>query len=201
MRSLPLAALVALLTVLLGGVLGVSPALAHTELETSSPAAGARLASPPAAVSLTFGETVRLPANPIRVTGPNGAVWTVGQATVTDATVTAPVNAAGPAGAYTLTWQVVADDGDPIRGTVRFTLTAPAAPMIAPASPPGSAAAAVPSATAAPLPATAAAVASATPVQAAAEDGGLPGWLWGLAGAAVLAVAAGAVVARQARQP
>lgn len=201
MRSLPLAVLVALFTVLLGGVLGASPALAHTELETSSPAAGARLAAPPAAVSLTFGEAVRLPANPIRVTGPGGAVWTVGQATVTDATVTAPVSAAGPAGAYTLTWQVVADDGDTLRGTVRFTLTAPAPPMIAPASPPGSAAAGVPSATAAPLPATVAAVASAAPAAPPAQEGGVPGWLWGVAGAAVLAVAAGAVVARRARQP
>jgi copper resistance protein C len=197
MRSLPLAALVALAAVLLGA----PPALAHTELETSSPVAGARLAVAPTIVSLTFGEAVRLPANPIRVTGPDGAVWTVGQATVTDATVSAPVSAAGPAGAYTLTWQVVADDGDTIRGAVRFTLTAPAAPMIAPASPPGSAAAGVPSATAAPLPATVAAVASAAPAAPPGEEGGIPGWLWGVAGVAVLAVAAGAVVARRARQP
>ncbi len=196
MRSLPLAALVALLTVLLGA----PPAFAHTELETSSPVAGARLDVAPTIVSLTFGEAVRLPANPIRVTGPDGAVWTVGQATVTDATVSAPVSAAGPAGAYTLTWQVVADDGDTIRGTVRFTLTAPAAPMIAPASPPGAAVAAVSSA-AAPAAATPAAVPSAAPAAQAVEEAGVPGWLWGLAGVAVLAVAAGVVMARRARRP
>ena len=194
MRSLPLAALVALVTVLLGA----PPAFAHTELETSSPVAGARLAVAPTVVSLTFGEAVRLPANPIRVTGPDGAVWTVGQATVTDTTVSAPVSPAGPAGAYTLTWQVVADDGDTIRGTVRFTLTAPAAPMIAPASPPGAAVAAVSSA-AAPAAATPAAVPSAAPAAQAVEEAGVPGWLWGLAGVAVLAVAAGVVMARRAR--
>ena len=196
MRSLPLAALAALVTVLLAA----PPALAHTELEESSPTAGARLAAAPTSVSLTFGEAVRLPANPIRVTGPDGAVWTVGQATVTDATVTAPVTAVGPAGAYTLTWQVVADDGDTLRGTVRFSLTAPAAPMIAPASPPGSAAATVPPATAAPLPATPVLVPSAAPAATPVDDA-VPGWLWGLAGAALLAVAAGVVVTRRARQP
>ena len=202
MRSLPLAALVALVTVLLGGLFGAPPALAHTELETSSPAAGARLAAPPSTVSLTFGEAVRLPASPIRVTGPDGAVWTVGMATVTDATVTAPVSATGPAGAYTLSWQVISDDGDTIRGTVRFTLTEPAAAMVAPASPPGSAAANPPSAAAPPPPATPAAVPTALPPAARpVEEDSVPGWLWGLAGAALLAVAAGVVVARRARQP
>jgi len=193
MRSLPVAALVVLFTALLGA----PAALAHTSLQKSTPAAGASLAAPPAEVSLTFGEAVRLPASPIRVAGPGGAVWTVGQATVTGATVTAPVAATGPAGPYTLTWQVISDDGDTIRGTVRFTLTAPAAPVVAPASPPGTVAAAPPPVTAA---ATPAAVPSA-PAAPAAEDGGVPGWLWALGGAAVLAVAAGVVVARRARQP
>ena len=193
MRSLPVAALVVLFTALLGA----PAALAHTSLQKSTPAAGASLAAPPAEVSLTFGEAVRLPASPIRVAGPGGAVWTVGKATVTGATVTAPVTATGPAGAYTLTWQVISDDGDTIRGTVRFTLTAPAAPVVAPASPPGTVAAAPPPATAA---ATPAAVPSG-PAAPAADEGGVPGWLWALGGAAVLAVAAGAVVARRARQP
>jgi methionine-rich copper-binding protein CopC len=193
MRSLPVAALVLLFTVLLGA----PAALAHTSLQKSTPAAGASLAAPPAEVSLTFGEAVRLPASPIRVAGPDGAVWTVGKATVTDATVTAPVSATGPAGAYTLTWQVISDDGDTIRGTVRFTLTAPAAPVVAPASPPGTVAAAPPPVTAA---ATPAAVPSA-PAAPAVDEGGVPGWLWALGGVAVLAVAAGVVVARRARQP
>jgi len=193
MRSLAVAALVVLFTALLGA----PAALAHTSLQKSTPAEGASLAAPPAEVSLTFGEAVRLPAGPIRVAGPGGAVWTVGQARVTGATVTAPVTATGPAGAYTLTWQVISDDGDTIRGTVRFTLTAPAAPVVAPASPPGTVAAAPPPATAA---ATPAAVPSA-PAAPTADEGGVPGWLWALGGAAVLAVAAGVVVARRARRP
>ena len=190
MRSLPVAALVVLFTVLLG----TPAALAHTSLQKSTPAAGASLAAPPTEVSLTFGEAVRLPAGPIRVTGPDGAVWTVGKATVTDATVTAPVTATGPAGAYTVHWQVISDDGDAIRGTIPFTLTAPAAPVVAPASPPGTA-------VATPTPATAAATPAAAPsapAAPAADESGTPGWLWALGGVAVLAVAAGVVVARRA---
>ena len=194
MRFLPVAALVVLFTVLLG----TPSALAHTELQKSSPAAGASLAAPPSEVSLTFGEAVRLPANPIRVTGPDGAVLTVGQATVAGATVTAPVTATGPAGAYTLTWQVISDDGDTLRGTVRFTLTAAAGSIVAPASPPGSTLPAV--AASAPPPATPAAVPSAAPQAVpSTEEGGVPGWLWAVAGAAVLAVGAGVAVARRAR--
>jgi len=190
MRSLPVAALVVLFTVLLG----TPAALAHTSLQKSSPAAGASLDAPPTEVSLTFGEAVRLPAGPIRVTGPDGAVWTVGKATVTDVTVTAPVTATGPAGAYTVHWQVISDDGDAIRGTIPFTLTAPAAPVVAPASPPGTA---VATPTPAPAAATPAAAPSA-PAAPATDEGGAPGWLWALGGVAVLAVAAGVVVARRA---
>jgi hypothetical protein len=53
-----------------------------------------------------------------------------------------------------------------------------------------------------PPPATAATPAAVPSAPAApAADEGVPGWLWALGGAAVLAVAAGVVVARRARQP
>ena len=71
MRTLPVAALVVLFSVLLG----TPAALAHTSLQKSTPAAGASLSAPPAEVSLTFGEAVRLPANPIRVAGPERTWW------------------------------------------------------------------------------------------------------------------------------
>ena len=103
-----------------------------------------------------------------------------------------------PGGAYTLTWQVISDDGDTIRGTVRFTLTRPAAPSSPRrrrrerrAGRRGDRAAAR-YARRGPL---------GAPAVPATEESGVPGWLWGLAGAAVLAVAAGVVVARRARQP
>ncbi len=166
-------------------LLTAAPALAHTTLETSTPAEGASLPDAPTTVVLTFGEPVTLPPDPIRVTGPDGVAWTIGAATVTDATVTAPVTASGPAGAYTLSWQVVSDDGDTIKGTVRFTLASAATPTTTPAAGP----------TAAP--------ASTAPAAGTRKwSGGMPGWLWALIGAVVVAAAAGVVVTRRrARQP
>ncbi|MBB6380405.1 methionine-rich copper-binding protein CopC [Pseudonocardia eucalypti] len=110
-------------------VLGVAtPAWAHAKLQSSSPAQGASLSAAPTQVTLTFGESVRPARNPITVTGPGGAAWTVGPATVAGPVVSAPVTPAGPAGAYVLTYRVVSDDGDPVTGAVRFTLTVPASP-------------------------------------------------------------------------
>src|SRR5207302_4183907 len=103
------------------------PALAHTELKSSNPAEGASLASAPAQVSLTFEEAVTLPADPIQIAGPGGAKWTVGKATIQGATITAPVEATGPAGAYALSYTAIADDGDQVTGKVNFTLTTAAA--------------------------------------------------------------------------
>ncbi|TVT51778.1 copper resistance protein CopC [Amycolatopsis rhizosphaerae] len=98
-------------------------AMAHTGLESSDPADGASLSAAPQQVRLKFGEAVTLPADPVRVTGPGGARWTVGKATVDGSTVTVGVRADGPAGAYVLDYTVVSDDGDQVKGSVRFTLT------------------------------------------------------------------------------
>jgi len=67
--------------------------------------------------------------------------------------------------------------------------------VVAPASPPGTAVA-----TPTPAPAAAApAAAPSAPAAPATDEGGAPGWLWALGGVAVLAVAAGVVLARRAR--
>jgi hypothetical protein len=164
------------------GVFGaVGTAFAHAVLESSSPAEGASLAEPPKQVTLTFGEAVTVKDNPITVTGPGGAAWTVGPVTLAGPVVSAPVTPSGPAGSYVLTYQVVSDDGDTVKGSVRFTLTAPAAPAPAAAAP-------------APAPAVAAA-----PDQAPASGGGLPVWGWVLIGLGVVAAAALAARARRTR--
>ncbi|HTK66897.1 MAG TPA: copper resistance CopC family protein [Pseudonocardia sp.] len=110
----------------MGVLVSTTPAWAHTALTSSSPAAGSTLAAAPTQVRLTFAEAVTLPAAPISVTGPDGARWTVGNPTVAGPVVSAPVTAHGPAGRYTLTYKVVADDGDQIGGTVTFNLSSAA---------------------------------------------------------------------------
>ena len=160
------------------------PASAHAALKSSSPANGASLAAAPRKIELTFEEPVALQPDPIAVTGPDGAKWTVSTPSVTDAVITAAVLPAGPAGAYTLTYKVISDDGDKVTGEVHFTLTAPAAV-------PTTASSASPTAP----------VTSATPSATAAVDngGGVPAWVWILVAAVV--VVAAAVVALRLRRP
>lgn len=170
-------AVVALLLAGLAALVTATPALAHTKLDSSNPAQGAALNFPPKFVSLTFDDPVTLPPNAIQVTGPGGVQWAVGTVTVTDATVTAPVTATGPAGAYTLHYTVIADDGDSQRGTVAFTLTV-APTTTAPPTP-------TPIPTPTPVPVTTAPRAAAPPQ--APIDSVFSFWVW--AGAALVLAA------------
>jgi copper resistance protein C len=160
-----------------------TPAFAHADLISSDPAQNATVAMPPQQVTLTFNEPVTLPENPVTVTGPDGASWTTGQPSITGAVVTVPVQPSGPAGAYTLTYQVLSSDGDAVDGSVPFTLTA-AVPAPTPSSAPPTTD--VPPSTSAP----------AEPVATSDSDSGgdgVPVWVW-ILGAVVL-IAAGLVVA------
>ncbi|WP_370962352.1 copper resistance protein CopC [Amycolatopsis sp. cg9] len=154
----------AVLAALTGLVVLAGPASAHTELESSSPAEGAALGTAPSQVELTFGEPVTLPPDPIEVTGRDGVSWQVGAPAVAGGVVTVPVTPSGPAQAYTVTWKVVAKDGDNVTGTVHFTLTAPVA-SAAPAAAPGAAAASSPAAPTSAAPAT-------------LDSAGIPTWVW-----------------------
>ena len=112
---------------LLSGVALVAtaiPAFADTELKGSSPHDGSTL-GPPRQIVLSFTERVTLPANPITVTGENGASWTVGKATTKGPLVTAPVERTGPAGPYKLTYRVISANGGAVTGTVSFTIVTP----------------------------------------------------------------------------
>jgi copper resistance protein C len=173
-------------------VLTATPAAAHAELIASTPAQGASVAAAPTEVRLTFSDAVTPAPNVVEVTGPAGAQWVVGTPTVAGADVTVPVEASGPAGAYTLTYRVVSADGDPVSGSVRFTLTADAT---APTSSSPTSSSPSPSPTTEPAPDS---ESSAAPVQNTAEsdteDGsGVPAWVWILGGA--LLVAAGIAAA------
>ena len=76
-----------------------------------------------------------LPSDPISVTGPDGSSWTVDTATISGASVTAPVEPTGPAGRYILAYTVTAVDGDAVKGECDFTLTTAATPTTSAAAP------------------------------------------------------------------
>ncbi|MEV6871806.1 copper resistance CopC family protein [Amycolatopsis sp. NPDC051128] len=165
------------------------PASAHTELQSSDPAEGATLAAAPTSVKLTFGEAVTMAKDPIQVTGPGGAKWTIGTVSLAGPVVSAPVQATGPAGAYTISYHVISDDGDAVTGAVHFTLSA------APASTSGAA----PTSSTTSAPVTSSASPSVAPSASSGSGGGFPAWAWILILVVVLAIVAGLVVRSRRR--
>lgn len=187
-----LAVLLTVATVLLAAP---APASAHTELESSDPAANSTVTAAPAAVTLTFGGTV-LGAD-VTVTGPDGTAST-GPATVEGAVVSVPVTVTA-AGRYDVTWYVTGSDGHPLQGTFGFEHAPPAAPepTAAPTTAPPTTPAAAPE-TSPTINPTANDV-----IERAAEgddDSGTPGWVLPVLAAAAVAVGAALVLLLRRRR-
>jgi copper resistance protein C len=177
---------VLLVSVGLALLINASPAAAHNELIASDPPEGAKIATSPARVSLTFNLPVQPGFSTVTVTGPDNSQWPAGPPTEAGAVVSAPLRPLESAGQYTIAYQVLSADGHPVRGVVRFTLTNPD---------PGTAAAAAPAQRPTDRSTT------ATSDSATADSGAsssIPVWLW-LAGAGVAAVV-GVVVAQRIRR-
>jgi hypothetical protein len=107
----------------------------------------------------------------------------VGTATIAGASVTAPVEATGPAGQYTLHYTVIADDGDAVKGAVRFTLATAATPT-------STTAATTEAQVVAPSVVAAAPTVAATPVESASSSG-TSLWVWVAVGVVVVGVLGG----------
>ncbi|MGH3914084.1 MAG: copper resistance CopC family protein [Pseudonocardiaceae bacterium] len=148
------------------------PAAAHNVLIGSDPADGASLTTGPARVSLTFDVSVRPGFTTVTVTGPDGNQWQAGPPVEDGATVSAPLQALGPAGEYTIGYQVLSEDSHTVQGAVRFVLTTPGPRVATP-------------------PETAENTTSSS--SSGSSTGGIPAWPF-LAGAGAL-LAAGVVVA------
>ncbi|SCG49131.1 copper resistance CopC family protein [Micromonospora coxensis] len=183
--------------VVMGVALGVSlllpavPALAHNSLTGSNPADGARVANAPARIELRFLSKPDPATTKITVVGPGSVPAAGGAPSFTGSRVSVPF-AAGPAGEYTIGYQLASSDGHPVKGTVRFTLTTGAS--TAPGGGGTPTASTPPPTTTAPAttgPATAAPTAASD-----TDDGGTPVWPW-LLGAGVLVALGGALLLRR----
>jgi methionine-rich copper-binding protein CopC len=115
-------------------VLGAGPALAHDEVVATTPAADASLPSPPSTVELQVGSPPQVLGTEVRVTGPDGAVVSVGDPEVLGTTVRQPLADGLPAGAYTVDYRVTSGDGHPVTGSFGFTTAEGATPSTAPSS-------------------------------------------------------------------
>ena len=103
----------------LGAVLGATPASAHSELESISPANGATVSSAVLTITLTFNEEVSSPR--IVVRGSDKAMVAGTTRRNGDQVV---FTAARPlrTGAFTVNWRVRSADGHFVSGTSRFTV-------------------------------------------------------------------------------
>ena len=96
---------------------------AHAHLVASTPTEGSVLATPPTALTLTFSEAARVTALSVqREQEPKIPIHEL--PTVTAVTVTIGLPALS-AGAYTVSWRVVAADGHVMSSQLHFTVTPP----------------------------------------------------------------------------
>ncbi|MFG1861378.1 copper resistance CopC family protein [Microbispora bryophytorum] len=191
------------LLALLSVMLVATPARAHDVLVASDPKDGAVLSAMPASVTLTFDQAVRRDFARLAVTGPDGAHYEQGEITVDGGKVSIGVRTGTPAGAYAIGYRIVSNDGHPVTGAVRFTVTgggAAAGAIAAPTATPAPGAANPGTANPGTAnPGTANPGASTTGVGTAGQGGG--SWVWGLLAitAALLALCARVLVRHDRR--
>jgi copper resistance protein C len=183
--------------------LPAAPALAHTSLRASTPAANSSVHMPINFVQLTFSSAPTQPS--VTVTGTDGKNLSKGTAQVDGVVVKQPLDTL-PSGAITVKWRVVSPDGDPVEGTFKFTnAVTGAAPE--PSKPPAGESTQRPSTgpatTTDPATATTSATATTAPVDAAprsADDGGVsPLWWVGAVLVLLAAIGGGALWYRRRR--
>lgn len=116
--SVPLAMFLGALAIL---VLPAAPASAHATLEQTAPVAGTVLDQLPGEVALTFSEPVRMVADKIRVTGPDGKRADTGKPQVRDTELVIPLRSGGPKGTYLVSYRIISADSHPVSGGYSFS--------------------------------------------------------------------------------
>ncbi|MDQ5975025.1 MAG: copper transport protein [Actinomycetota bacterium] len=104
-----------------------SPATAHTDVQSTSPANGAELASAPGAVTVTFGEKVVPTGSDTRIIDGQGRVVPA-RVTARGRTVTITPRSPLPRGRYAAAWHVRSADGHTVEGAISFTVGTPNVP-------------------------------------------------------------------------
>ena len=176
-----LAVFIGLLTVLIGGL----PAYAHNVLTGSNPTDGAELAEAPETVRLTFLARLNPEQTMLTVTGPDGQPAFAGTPAVDGSAVSIAFQP-GPAGEYTMDYNVLSADGHRVKGTLAFTLTV----GVEPTEEPSPSAQPSPSVIS-PTPKEATAAPSPPSPETTASQESTPWWPWLVAGVVLLAAAGG----------
>lgn len=145
-RRRVLSSMIAMTGVFVSATAFASPAFAHAELVSSTPADGATLNKAPTSVILTFGEPILSAGSGIIVNGPDDNRYDLPDTLdVGDTEASVALKPANTAGEYTVEYRIVAEDGHVGTGTLTYTLkgetptstltptpnTIPAAPSVA----------------------------------------------------------------------
>ena len=103
---------------------GAPAASAHTALLFIAPAAGSTVPVSPRALTLTFDEPVTLEGPPVTLASATHRALAVGPAVRGRgrSVVTVPLAGRLGDGVYTVSWQVISSDGDPVSGEYRFAV-------------------------------------------------------------------------------
>jgi copper transport protein len=123
---------------------GAGTASAHAVLESTNPAANTVLLALPPQVTLTFGESVLLPPNGLRVFDPDGVQvddGSTGHPGGAGDTVAVGLRPGSAQGSYTVAWRVISADTHPVSGAFTFSVGHASATAAAVAAPPGGSAA------------------------------------------------------------
>lgn len=115
------------LSLLVISALAPSVAVAHSNSVESDPANGARIEVLPRVATVTFNEPVSEAA--LALTPPDGRVDTL-RAQISGTVVSAPLPSVHDKGDYVLAYRVVSEDGHPVTGEVKFTVTTGADPVV-----------------------------------------------------------------------
>lgn len=120
----PLRAPVALLLALTMFPFLPFPALAHGTLQRATPGDGDQLSAVPRELRLTFTEDVEVDLTRLALTGPGGRVALAPLELAPDSAtvVVAGIEGSLVAGTYSVEWQVVGNDGHPVRGEYSFSI-------------------------------------------------------------------------------
>lgn len=98
---------------------------AHSKLETSSPAADAKLTESVKEFSLTFNENIDENLSTLKVKNDQGEEVKLSGTQVNGNTLSGTVDEPLPSGSYTVEWKIVGGDGHPVDGTYSFQVDAP----------------------------------------------------------------------------
>ena len=107
---------------LLAGIVLAGPASAHATLVSTDPGQGARVATEPSKVALTFDESVSLGAGYAKVLGSTGGRVDAGSASVDGTVLSIPLRGHLPDGGYLVTYRVVSSDSHPVAGAYSFVI-------------------------------------------------------------------------------